>query len=1129
MTGRRIRVVHISDLHLGKDSTHTWRVRRVLGDAWKKNLKDIASDGPIDLVCFTGDVAQAGQAGQYEEATVFVHEALELLGVPLSRFFCVPGNHDVDRNLHKKDWSQLRKGVKEVGAQGVTDWLAGGQMPRSFHTQWLDNTLARQAAYQQWLRTLGRQELLPQASPHGRLGYRASIDLGLEAPLHLIGLDSAWLAGDDNDASKLILTDGQIGRLCTQANGSHLDGWCVAMLHHPIGDLADGRNGRRLLAEHGVSLLLHGHLHDPELARWDTPSQGLHISAAGCLYEHDRFPNSLQVLDIELPNLKPVLPVLLWSRAWSAKGHWHNDDGCYPNSNNGRLALVSQSAPALPLATDEFVGRNTQLDALKKALLPPAGQAVQAALVCCAIEGMPGVVKTRLAEEFVTRHWLPHWGLEVLPGLANHVVRLTLSAEDRAPSAEQLGQMVADRLRLSGNKDSLWQRVGAALRHGPEGKPHLLWVDNVDTQALANAVAPLGHHLKGCALLVTARFQRLGGTGWQCVPVQPMNEAEAIKLLFSQLDNQGASIHHADASELVQRLGGLPLALHIAASHLNLGHTPRSFLAELKAQGLGLPPADGADPALLTDYARAVIRHSFDLSWQHWCAHQPAEWQQALPALAHGPAAELGPELAASVSGLADEEWERMAPRATRLSLLQTDPLTRRASLHPLIAEFLRGQGDMAPALVRSRLTAWFMPRLPETGDHRQGQAWGAVWAETPALAYWLPLLPLQEGLEVERAAKDLAVLQGPFGIWQGFLVGLLAKTTEPQHLSNLYWTLTQVARHAGDMEVALTYAQQKFLVDQASGDEHEQALARGAQADILQVRGQLDEALRIRQEEELPVYERLGDVYAKAVTMGQIASILQARGQFDEALHILREEELPVYERLGEVSAKAVTMGQIADILQARGQFDDALRIRREEQLPVYERLGDVRAKAITMGRIADILQARGQFDEALRIRQEEQLPVYELLGDVREKAMTMSRIADILQVRGQIDEALRILREELAPVFERLGDVRSKAVTMGKIADILHAQGQFDESLRIRQEEELPVYERLDDLRSLLVCRTNLAILYAKRGHKVDRPKVETLLRDAHVAARNMQLPEALQIAEIYQDIFGRGLSDK
>ena len=87
-----------------------------------------------------------------------------------------------------------------------------------------------------------------------------------------------------------------------------------------------------------------------------------------------------------------------------------------------------------------------------------------------------------------------------------------------------------------------------------------------------------------------------------------------------------------------------------------------------------------------------------------------------------------------------------------------------------------------------------------------------------------------------------------------------------------------------------------------------------------------------------------------------------RAGARLDEALRIRREEELPVYERLGDVHSRAVSMGQIADILEGRGETDEALRIRREEELPVYERLGDVRSRAVTMGRIADILEGRGE-----------------------------------------------------------------------------------------------------------------------------------------------------------------------
>ncbi|XYI03492.1 hypothetical protein ACMHYB_28460 [Sorangium sp. So ce1128] len=72
-----------------------------------------------------------------------------------------------------------------------------------------------------------------------------------------------------------------------------------------------------------------------------------------------------------------------------------------------------------------------------------------------------------------------------------------------------------------------------------------------------------------------------------------------------------------------------------------------------------------------------------------------------------------------------------------------------------------------------------------------------------------------------------------------------------------------------------------------------------------------------------------------------QITDIAQAHRQLDEALRIRREEELPVYERLGDVHSRAMTLGKIADVAHTRGQLDEALRICREELLPVFERLG--------------------------------------------------------------------------------------------------------------------------------------------------------------------------------------------
>ena len=103
---------------------------------------------------------------------------------------------------------------------------------------------------------------------------------------------------------------------------------------------------------------------------------------------------------------------------------------------------------------------------------------------------------------------------------------------------------------------------------------------------------------------------------------------------------------------------------------------------------------------------------------------------------------------------------------------------------------------------------------------------------------------------------------------------------------------------------------------------------------------------------------------------MGKIADILQNSGQLDEALRIRKEEQLPVYERLGDVREIAVTMGNIADIVQTRGQLDEALRIRKEDQLPIYERLGDARNVAITRAKLGmQMLDASVATEEARQL----------------------------------------------------------------------------------------------------------------------------------------------------------------
>ncbi|MGW2787291.1 CHAT domain-containing protein, partial [Streptomyces populi] len=407
--------------------------------------------------------------------------------------------------------------------------------------------------------------------------------------------------------------------------------------------------------------------------------------------------------------------------------------------------------------------------------------------------------------------------------------------------------------------------------------------------------------------------------------------------------------------------------------------------------------------------------------------HRPELPALAVNALAAGRLAPLTPDEQAALATVAAEplyaQWGGAAPRPARGSDLDLQ-LTHLA----LAADNPAITADCAAAAVSAL---------------RQGLASTAVELGHHAITL-LDCHNHQVPLTLLRAAAAAAVTSGDGDHADTLLHRAVQQTrtgdrqtNPPDHAAVLYDHASRlITRGEVDQAESLLHQARQLFTD--AGDTHSVAVTWGKTADILEQRGEVDEALRIRREVELAVYERSGDTRSAAVTWGKIADILEQRGEVDEALRIRRDVTLPVYERSGDTRSAAVTWGKIADILQQRGEVDEALRIRREVELAVYERIGDTRSAAVTWAKIADILQQQGEVDEALRIHRKVTLPVYERIGDTREVAVAWGRIADILQQRGEVEEALRIRRDVTLPVYERIGDTRSASATWGKIADI-------------------------------------------------------------------------------------------
>jgi tetratricopeptide (TPR) repeat protein len=137
---------------------------------------------------------------------------------------------------------------------------------------------------------------------------------------------------------------------------------------------------------------------------------------------------------------------------------------------------------------------------------------------------------------------------------------------------------------------------------------------------------------------------------------------------------------------------------------------------------------------------------------------------------------------------------------------------------------------------------------------------------------------------------------------------------------------LLALAWHAADGAEATRYLALAEGAMAGQAASHEGAAVLAAKGDALAQQGKPDEAFAayraaqkaLEEAEGLDVEVRL---HQRAVVEGKIADILMARGDLDEALRIRREVQIPVFERLGDVREALVTRTNIAlTLLQMPG-----------------------------------------------------------------------------------------------------------------------------------------------------------------------------------------------------------------
>ena len=249
--------------------------------------------------------------------------------------------------------------------------------------------------------------------------------------------------------------------------------------------------------------------------------------------------------------------------------------------------------------------------------------------------------------------------------------------------------------------------------------------------------------------------------------------------------------------------------------------------------------------------------------------------------------------------------------------------------------------------------------------------------------------------------------------------------------------------------------------------------------ADELASGGRLGEALHLLRNEALPACEQIGDILAKAATLGRIAEVLQARGELDEALRILREV-LAIYEQVRDPASTAMTYHQLGNVSYLRADYDAALYWIRKS-LAIEEQLGNRAGTASSYHQLGNVSYLRGDLDAALDWTRKS-LTIKEQLGDRAGMATSYRNLGSVSFQRGDYDAALDWYHKALA-IDEQLGDRAGMAGSYHQLGIVAQARGDTDAALAW-YHKSLAISEKLGDRAGMASSYHQLGVIAQDRG---------------------------------------------
>ncbi len=325
---RPIRWLHMSDIHMRVSDA--WSQDVVLKAMCDHVARQRADGMTLDFILATGDLTFSGKADEYKLTASFFDALSTVSGVVRDYIFCIPGNHDVDRERQKMCFLGARTFLQN---QNQVDLLLSPGED-------LETLLKREENYKHFQTSYFKAQ--DRTCTADGLGYVSCISID-DVRIAIAGLDSAWLAeGGMEDYGKLLIGERQVINSLELANtlDPHI---VIGMSHHPFHLLLEfDHQIVKNRIECACRFFHCGHLHEPESVIGGYKSTGCLTLSAGASFETRQSHNTYSIVTLDLLHALSTVEI----------AQYNPSDGSFSftSSHDYRIELPAVTCSVIELA-----------------------------------------------------------------------------------------------------------------------------------------------------------------------------------------------------------------------------------------------------------------------------------------------------------------------------------------------------------------------------------------------------------------------------------------------------------------------------------------------------------------------------------------------------------------------------------------------------------------------------------------------------------------------------------------------------------------------------------------------------------------------------------------------------------